>query len=350
MRADIHPNDYFSSFEGFKPFNADRTPKKGVIFAEWQQSKTRTAVMAYGGTKDAFWFPGDRGVSLSEAAELLAVKIMPAAEYEKIYKAKLVKAAAKINKNIDRFWAKRDPSFIVNCLPPCGLDDMKIDLSSAEPVCFNEKEFLRVPNAYISSYKRFRIKRSWGEFDYYGTGDYVRGELTKYPSSIPSPPFTAIAWQRYGLKAIRSPLAPNGPLTSKSDFSLFGWSVSGGVGCDDVAINLAAGVVVPLDDTNDISLHKKGWSYAYKYMGQYGITGEMVIMRKDGILDLGLQDELIELVGNGDYKAGLKKIVRYLCALMVLSGWDPDDQIELYDLDREDVEKEVVPREVLSAC
>ena len=307
--------------------------------------------MAYAGTKDAFWFPAEGGLSIAEAAKLLGVTILPEAEYEKIYKTKLVKTAAKINKNIDRFWAKRDPSFIVNCLPPYRLDDMRIDLTSAEPMCFNEKEFLRKSHAEVGCvYKRFRIKRSWGEFDYYGTGAYVRGELTKYPISMPSSCFTAIAHQRYGLKSIRSPLAPTNPLTSKSDFSLFGWSVSGGVGCDDVAINLAAGVVVPLDDTNDISLHKKGWSYAHKYMGQYGVTGEMVIMRKHGCFDLGLQDELIELVGNGDYKAGLKKIVRYLCALMILSGWYPDDQIELYDLDREDVEKEVVPREVLAAC
>lgn len=346
-------NRHFCSFEGFKPFKKDGTPKKGVIFAEWQQSKDRTAIMAYGKNADAFWYYTDDKITLDEARKFLGnVQILSHAEYEKIYKAQLVKAAEKINKHIDAFWKDRNASEILSSDHPCSLDDMNIDLTGKSPIQFTESGFLKSPVSRIhgGEYKHLKIKRSWGEFDYYGTGAYIRGELTSYPKLAPSADFVRVAQERYGLKAISSPLAPLLPLTQKSGYSLFGWSVSGGVGCSDVAINLASGVVVPLDDQNDLSHHKHGWSYAHKYMGTHGNTGEMVIMRKHGEFDFGISDDLFTLIGGGDFEKGSAKVVRYLCALAVLAGWNSEDVVTLQGLRSGDQTQEIIPREVLLQC
>lgn len=344
------PNELFCSFEGFKPFKQDGSPKPGVFFAEWKQSKNRTAIMAYGRNVDAFWFYTDENLTLEDAkAKLGGVAVLSQEEYEKRYSKWVAKTAVKIRKQIDTFWASRQPANILAEKTPCLIGDMRIDLSGAPVTRFTEKDFLKsqVSRIHCGEYLHLKIKREWGEFDYFGTGAYIRGELTSYPLLAPSTLFQKTAEHRYGLKAIKSPLAPLLPLTDKSAFSLFGWSVSGGVGCSDVAINVASGAVVPLDDENDLSHHKMGWSYAHKYMGPHGNTGEMVIMREHGVLDFGLTDELIESVGDGSKKQGVSKLVKYLCALMVLSGWNPSDALTIHAGNEE---LDIWPQEVLSQC
>lgn len=343
-------NDLFCSFENFKPFKQDGYPKTGVYFAEWAQSKTRTAIMAYGKNVDAFWFYTDDNLTLEDArVKLGGVEVLSQEEYEKMYSEWVAKTAIKINRQIDTFWASHQPADILAAKVPCFIDDMRVDLSEAPATRFTEKGFLKSPVSRIhcGEYLHLKITRQWGEFDYFGTGAYIRGELTSYPVLNPSEDFKRVAEQRYGLKAIKSPLAPLLPLTDKSAFSLFGWSVSGGVGCSDVAINVASGAVVPLDDGNDLSHHKMGWSYAHKYMGSHGNTGEIVIMRKHGALDFGLGDELIESIGGGSKTQGVAKLVKYLCALMVFSGWNPSDALTIHAGNEE---LDIWPQEVLSQC
>ncbi len=63
--------------------------------------------------------------------------------------------------------------------------------------------------------------------------------------------------------------------------SLFLYSVNGGCTTVRFAINHATGHIVPMDDNLDISHHKRGWHYSYKYLGRYAFYPNMDIIDLD---------------------------------------------------------------------
>lgn len=344
----FNKNRFFCSFSDLKPFNTDEAPKKGVIFTDWKQSEDRHAIMAYSKdmVTDAFFFYTDKGMTLEAATEMLGVTVMSEKDFDdQILSPWFHKNAKNISKNIDKFWASRSPNEIQAPQNLAELDDMKA-ICEADNLQYDSlTKFMADPISKThGDFHKFAIRQDWGMCEYSGTGAYVRGEINTYPKSVPAQEFARIASERYGLKAISSPLVPIRPYTDNSAESFFGWSVSGGIGCGSVAINLASGAVVPLDSVNDLSNHKHGWSYAHRYMGSHGHTGLMAIIRKHGEIDFGLCDEILELVGNGNLEAGKAKAARYLCALMVLAGWPEDEPLSV---NTDDVAAKIFPKEVI---
>lgn len=324
-------NKCFCSFQDFKPFNNDGTVKDGVVLYDWEQRPGRRAVLAASISNpdlSAFVFYTDAGKTLAEMKRMLGCEILSGEEYDdKYYYPHIDKGIAGIAATL-----KRISSASAEIHSASGnIDKTPADypLISLKDVAALRKS---VEKASMRQFNTIKVRPDWSDraYEYKGTSRYVlnciEGTCGDGHEIHPQYP---ILCESLGLELYTvTCLKPVFPFSKQSRRSLFGYSVDGGVGCYAVAINIATGYMVPLDQHNAVSTHKHGWDWAHLYLGkEHGCSTQMVIIRDCGNrieVDSGINHEDLGK-RNGQTP---KEILKALSILLRNTGIKPGTPVE----------------------